>query len=334
MAQDELKELIGHTKIINNNKNLMLANDELKSFGERMNTIVKRLKGGGTITNVEYLDYLQNLKAIAETNNNSRILGLTKDDVDGINNAANATKKSIDLASYSGSELVENRGEIIRKIRLSGKRNLREFDAAKVLGSTMDRNTRTVARAFGNLPQSPMALEAQHMEIIFDKRPDIIAKKAMDDIFHAESVVEMIDRRIGKNLSDRVATDKNLSRFADAESFSRLGGFGVIGMAAIGFIGAFAISSNRRSWLGPTAGYGGEYSERQSRKDEEAQSKQNVLQRLRTRNIPIGTNVPDIKEARLMPDSIQAKRGPSLRELVGELGRNRDMPRPLEYGSY
>jgi hypothetical protein len=127
-------------------------------------------------------------------------------------------------------------------------------------------------------------------------------------------------------------SNAKLENVLDRDAFKSIKMGGVVGMAALGFAGMFAIQSSNRRWLGPSAGFGGEYSERHKRKNEHEEYNMDIKKRLEKRHIMMSPRLAQSNTARLMPPSIKPPVA-NMSEVLHRLS-SPDMPEARNYTDF
>jgi hypothetical protein len=197
-----------------------------------------------------------------------------------------------------------------------GAKNIRELMSAQTWLQNFSAAPNKIASSIRTLATSPLAVERTIAETLFPKLSRKLLAESAESAMSSSSLSDSLLQK-GANKIEKFITKMNMDDIIDAKSFKGVGMGGMIGAAAIGFVGMFAVSSSRRSWLGPTAGTGGEYYERQSRKDEERLSNMSTMERLRN-NAKLSGSMHFLREkdARILPGSIKPSNTPPLAERI------------------
>ena len=285
------------------------------------------------ITNKHFLEFA---KAKVELANDAFLkdkLNLDYDEVERLRASIAGNEKGVQKLTSLGFNVGEMRDEIYERMRVHGVNSLNELRYAQTFIQNISAESHKTYKDIAKIGRSSLALENTIGEIIAPGAIRNAVKNATGPIFGNESIMSSLSNRITNKLGRRIENSR-LSDYVDTTSFRNVGLGSLLGMAAIGFIGMFAIQSNRRDWLGPTAGTGGEYSERRRRKNEEHSQNIDVHRRLRERDILTGPlHFAKDNNARLMPRGIKKKHAPEVRDRLAAIA-NMNMMDTMELHNF
>ena len=313
------------------NKNLNLkTRRKLKVKQQRLSNLHDNITKSGEFRVSQYQSYIDDLLDI------SGDINMSASEVAELNKVRAATEK----ARKFGTALtnVEDLGPRLQQMVDTGGYSdfLDMMNAPKVLTSNRGLETQAEeAKFYRSLTKLNKNYTAQGTALnnVFTDQANSALKNIgkTASLYHTENIYDSFSRSIGTKLKNKV-NNSRLSNIIDADSFTRLKGGGLIGLAAVGFIGAFGVASSRRDWLGPTEGYGGEAAENRINKDEERLSNMNLVDRLKDRNVvsgPLHTQRPNM--ARLKPPKITPGEEKTIGDQMREIANVGEMDKPMRF---
>jgi hypothetical protein len=339
ISRTEISDLFQTNKVIGNLKDRLLTDKEKSAFATINEIASSKLDSAGGlyersgITNIEWLKFQESKKTLASNNSIRSALKMTSEDIGELERSIKGIEKGRDLLAKDAGHFLDVSGHIRDMARMHGIDNITKLSSYKIFGSNRDPETSAIVDEVVSMARGRKFLAGDQMQqgYIMPELNERIGKTRTGSYFHTESIGASTSRRmsekIGKGLRNMGA-----DAFVDTAKFASTGMGALLGMAAIGFVGMFAIQSNRRDWLGPTPGTGGEYAEHSTRKDEENLKRMTVSNRLGAMNVKMPfLHMQRAKDVRLMGENLGPDRRPSKIERLRQLNSPEMIDEPMQF---